>query len=412
MRVLFIHQNFPGQFKWLSKALEWLHHEVSVLVPESNPQKDAANWHRYSIERHNTPNIHPWLIDFETQLARGQGVFKKLCQLRDQGYRPDLVIAHPGWGEILFLREVWPDVKIGAYAEYFYAHTGRDINFDPEFQNLHADLACRIKIKNINSEMSFKIADAAISPTVFQANSFPRDIREKITVCHDGVNTDLIKPQEDGLEITLGNKIRLRKSDEIITFVNRNLEPYRGFHVFMRALPELLRRRPNARVLIIGGSGVSYGARSADGRSWKEIYVSEVKPRMPAQDWERVHFLGNVDYKAFLGVIAVSTVHVYLTYPFVLSWSLLESLAMTCAVVASDTEPVQEVVTHGENGLLVNFFDQAQLVESIIALLKDKALRNRLGRTGRERIIEEYDLNRVCIPKQLKWIDGILNQKP
>jgi glycosyltransferase involved in cell wall biosynthesis len=336
--------------------------------------------------------------------------------LKAQGFAPDAVIAHPGWGESLFVKEVWPSTKLGIYCEFFYHPHGADVGFDPEFPSTDPEgEACRLRLKNLNHLLHFDVADAAISPTHWQASTFPEPFRAKITVVHDGIDTDAIAPNPS-VSLTLttqaGGEIMLTRGSEVITFVNRNLEPYRGYHVFMRALPEILERRPNARILIVGGNEVSYGARPDPqrygNRTWRQIFIDEVRPRIPDADWARVHFLGNVPYQHFIPLLQLSTVHVYLTYPFVLSWSLLEAMSAACTIVASDTPPLHEAIRHHETGRLVGFFDVAGLVNEICALLDDPAERARLGANARAFAQAHYDLKRVCLPRQLEWVAGLV----
>jgi len=213
------------------------------------------------------------------------------------------------------------------------------------------------------------------------------------------------------VSLTLNGQLTLTRTDEVITFVNRNLEPTRGYHCFMRALPEMLKRRPKARILIVGGDGVSYGAQPDPARygnrRWKQIYLDEVRAQIPDTDWQRVHFLGNIPYQYFIPLLQLSTVHVYLTYPFVLSWSLLEAMSAGCAIVASDTAPLQEAIRHDETGRLVDFFDVAGLANAVCTLLDDPGARQRLGRNARAFAQAHYDLKRVCLPRQLAWVEGV-----
>ena len=201
------------------------------------------------------------------------------------------------------------------------------------------------------------------------------------------------------MRLTVEGTGDLGRDDEVITFVNRNLEPYRGYHVFMRALPRLLRERPQAHVLIVGDDGVSYGRRPPDGQSWKQVFIDEVRGKIPDADWERVHFLGRLPYDRFLRLLQISRLHVYLSYPFVLSWWLLEAMSCGAAVVAADTDPVREVIRHDETGRLVEFFDGAALVEAVCALLGDADARDRLGRNARALMRARYDLNSICLPR-------------
>jgi glycosyltransferase involved in cell wall biosynthesis len=250
------------------------------------------------------------------------------------------------------------------------------------------------------------VADAAISPTHWQASTFPEPFRSKITVVHDGIDTEAVAPNP-AVSLTLNGNIKLIRADEVITFVNRNLEPYRGYHIFMRALPELLKRRPQARVLIVGADDVSYGARPAEGKKWKDIFASEVRPHISDADWARVHFLGHIPYQHFIPLLQLSTVHVYLTYPFVLSWSLLEAMSVGCAIVASDTQPLREAIRHDDTGRLVNFFDVPGLANDVCALLDDPVARQRLGANARAFAQATYDLKTVCLPRQLQWVQGL-----
>lgn len=405
MKILFVHQNFPGQFKFLAPALAAAGHEVLAMSMQSTTD---GHWNGIKVvtskaQRSSTAGIHPWIADFETKTIRGEASFRTALSLRASGYTPDIIIAHPGWGESLFLKEVWPSARLGVYCEFFYNSHGADVGFDPEFPPSDVDATpCSLRFKNLNNYMHFDIADAAISPTHWQASTFPQPFRDKITVVHDGIDTDFLRPDEN-VSLTLNQTIRLTRESEVITFVNRNLEPYRGYHVFMRSLPELLKQRPNARVLIVGGDDVSYGARPSSGGTWKEIFASEVRSEISDADWSRVHFLGNLPYNVFVPLLQLSTVHVYLTYPFVLSWSLLEAMSVGCAIVASDTAPVREAIMHNETGRLVNFFDHRALVAEICGLLSSRRDRDRLGAAARAFAIEEYDLKTRCLPRQLAW---------
>ena len=232
---------------------------------------------------------------------------------------------------------------------------------------------------------------------------------------HDGIDTRLLAPNPQvsmTVQTLYGDQIKLTRQDEVITFVNRNLEPYRGYHVFMRALPEILRQRPKARVLIVGGDDVSYGSRPPGGQKWKDMFINEVRPQIPDQDWQRVHFLGKVSYPHFIGLLQLSTVHVYLTYPFVLSWSLLEAMSTGCAIVASDTQPVREAIQHDQTGRLVDFFDPAGLAQEVDRLLNDPAARKRLGDNARAFAQAHYDLQTICLPQQIEWVEKLQAQSP
>jgi glycosyltransferase involved in cell wall biosynthesis len=211
---------------------------------------------------------------------------------------------------------------------------------------------------------------------------------------HDGIDTDLIAPGAPGEE-------------ELITYVARNLEPYRGFHVFMRAIPEIQRRRPKARIAIVGGDEVSYSARLPEGQTYRARLLRELDGRI---DLSRVHFLGKLPYRRYLEVLSKSSIHVYLTYPFVLSWSLLEAMASGCLVLGSRTPPVEEVIRDGENGLLVDFFSTEAIAHKIDSALQMQKELRALREAARRTVVERYDLKRVCLPAQVALVERLQRQ--
>ncbi|MEX2132380.1 MAG: glycosyltransferase family 4 protein [Pseudohongiellaceae bacterium] len=413
MNILIIHQNFPGQFKFLAPALVQQGHNVLAMTMQklatdelSSTKVHGVKLIRYTSNKGSTPNVHPWAVDFETKIIRAEACFRAALKLRAEGFTPDVIIAHPGWGESLFLKDVWPDTKLGIYCEFFYHPQGADVGFDAEFLATDEGDVCRLRLKNLNNLLHFEIADAGISPTHWQASTFPESFRDRIAVVHDGIDTHVVAPNPQA-SLTLNGNIVLTRQDEVITFVNRNLEPYRGYHIFMRALPEILKRRPGARVLIVGGDEVSYGAQPPKGATWKNLFASEVRPQINDADWARVHFLGQIPYNHFITMLQLSTLHVYLTYPFVLSWSLLEAMSVGCAIVASDTQPLHEAIEHDQTGRLVNFFDVAGLVNEVCVLLDDPESRAKFGANARAFALTNYDLKTVCLPRQLQWVEDL-----
>jgi glycosyltransferase involved in cell wall biosynthesis len=413
MNILFVHQNFPGQFKFLAPALAQRGHTVLAMTMRKDqpPSWQGVRLVSYRSTRGSTPGIHPWLTDFETKTVRGDACFRAALKLKAEGFTPDVIVAHPGWGESLFLKQAWPSARLGMYCEFYYRQEGADVGFDPEFPNADPEGdACRLQLKNLNNLLHFEKADAGLSPTRWQASTFPEPFASRISVVHDGIDTNVLVPRPE-VALQAGAGLTLTRKDEIITFVNRNLEPYRGYHVFMRALPELLRRRPNAQVLIVGGDEVSYGAPPNPARygfkTWKEVFAHEVRPKIADADWARVRYIGKLPYPAFVGLLQLSRVHVYLTYPFVLSWSMLESMSVGSAIVASNTPPVREVIEHDRNGRLVDFFDGAAMVDEVCQLLDDPAARTRLGQAARAHVQQHYDLQSVCLPGQVAWVESL-----
>ena len=402
-KYLFIHQNFPGQYRHLAPALaRSAGNQVVALRIGESLRWQGVDIVGYPVKAPAETAQHPWLSDLQPKLVRAEALARKAVELRDQGFTPDAIIGHPGWGETLLLKEVWPGAPIGLYCEFFYSSHGADVGFDPEFPTTLDPIANggRLRVKNVNQLLALEDAACGISPTRWQQGLYPERHRSMIDVIHDGIDTEALRANPS-VVMRLRNKMTLSRADEIITFVNRNLEPYRGYHVFMRALPELLRRRPKARVILVGGDGVSYGAAAPKGKTWRSIFLDEVRDQI---DTTRVHFVGKLVYRDFVQMLQLSRVHVYLTYPFVLSWSLLESMSVGAAIVASNTAPVREVIADNKTGLLTDFFDQQGLVDRVCDLLDSPEHAAGLGKAARELAVSRYDLKSICLPAQLRWV--------
>ena len=402
MRYLFIHQNFPGQFRHVAKALADDPGNEVIGIGDTLNIRDRPILHprlrilAYQAHASGHQETHHYLRDFEGHVRRGQAVVRLLLKLRDEdGFQPDVVVAHPGWGECLFLKDVFPQARVIQYFEYYYQGAGGDVGFDPEFP-CTLDDQLRVRIKNSTQLHSLIGCDQCVSPTQWQKSRFPPELQPKIDVIHDGIDTAVVKP-DSGAWVDIARQ-RLQVGDEIVTYVARNLEPYRGFHTFVRSLPRLQELRPDARIIIVGGDDVSYGKRLPEGQTYRLRYCTEVKDRV---DWSRVFFVGKLPYADYLKVLQVSAAHVYLTYPFVLSWSMLEAMAAGCRLVASDTAPVKEVVENGRNGLLVDFFDHGRLADRVAEVLADPVKYQPLSDNARRTILERYDLKTVCLPKML-----------
>ena len=424
--ILFIHQNFPAQFKSLAPELaNNKSYEIHTLAAKTdntikNPPDYVSSMknishHHYVIDKGSSSKIHLFAQEFETKMIRAEAVAKKCFALKESGLNPDLVIDHPGWGETFFIKEIWPNCKLLSYFEFYYNTRNSDVDFDVNEVELPLtgfDLFARLRARNAPGLMSYLEADQLISPTSFQRSTAPIFLQKKIKVVHDGIDTNIIKPFKSGeinIENSHGLKINLSKKNKIITFVNRNLEPYRGYHSFMRSLPNIQKEHPDAYILIIGGDQVSYGSASPSGRSYKDIYLEEVKDNLV--DLEKVIFLGKVDYANFLTVIGLSSVHVYLTYPFVLSWSMLEAMALESIVVGSKTGPVEEIIKDKVNGLLVDFFDINEISSTVNDVLHNPEKYKKIRKNARKTIIDKYDLKNVSLPKQLNLIKDLLNEK-
>jgi len=407
MKVLFVHPNFPAQFKHLAPALAAAGHEVVALTLRRQPPAALGGVRivTYAAARGGSRVIHPWAGDFETKVIRGEACFRAALQLRDKGFVPDTIVAHPGWGESLFLRHVWPKARIGLYCEFFHRTEGADVGFDPETSAVTEAEASRVSLRNAAMLLAMDGAHAALAPTRWQASTYPESFRSRIAVIHDGIDTAAVAP-DPGATFALDGRL-LSRRDEIITFVAGSLEPCRGYHVFMRALPALMKARPNAEVIIVGQEGISYGVPRDDGKSWKKAMGEEVGPALSGSEVSRIHHLGQVAHDRVLSLLQVSTVHVHLTYPFVLGRSLLEAMSSGCAVIASDTAPVREVITSGEDGQLVDFFDAPGLAQAAAMLAEDRPRRERFGAAARRRVVRDNDLHAVALPRQVAWVEAL-----
>jgi glycosyltransferase involved in cell wall biosynthesis len=403
MRVLFIHQNFPGQFRYLAPALAARGHQVLALATTPRVALPGVQVHRYMPQRGNGQGGHPWTLDFESKTIRAEACARKMAELNAAGFVPDLVVGHPGWGETWLIKDVWPEAPVLAFQEFYY---GADLNFDPEFPEGAQDSRFRIRIKNASLLTGLDNMDWGLSPTEWQRSQFPKNYRDRISVIFDGVDTERVCPQAVSA-LKLGTpEITLNAGEEIITFVNRNLEPYRGYHIFMRALPELLRRRPRARVVIVGGDGCSYGSPPTNG-TWRERYYSEVSDQI---DTSRVHFVGRVSYGALVDLFRITRCHVYLTYPFILSWSMIDAMSAGALVVGSRTGPVEEVIQDGHNGLLVDFFDSQALAERIAEVVAEPDRFAALREAARQTVVSRYAA-RDCLPQQLALLTAVAQRR-
>lgn len=403
MRILLVHQNFPGQFLHLAPALIARGHQVLALTAETNARNFDLPVARYRWAEADENAFSGPAATFRRAMLRGTRAARAAATLRDKhGFVPDVIFGHCGWGDTLFLREVWPKARHLAYAELMYHSTGLDTDFDPELQTSSLDAQIATSSRRAHMTQAMIDADAALAPTRFQADTFPPELRGKITVIHDGVDTARVAPDPKAT-LALPNGTVLRAGDEVLSFVNRKLEPYRGYHSFMRALPAVMAARPDAQVVVVGEEGQGYGAGPGGDRSWKQIFLDEVADRI---DPARLHFLGRVPYPTYLSLLQVARVHAYLTYPFVLGWSMIEAMAAGPALVGSRTAPVMEAVRDGIEGRLVDFFDTGALAQAIIAGLADPAATAPMRAAARARVLAEYDLARVCLPRLLAFVEA------
>ena len=399
MRILLVHRNFPGQFRYLGPALVKAGHKVGVLTWDQNKNPHVLPTALYRHDMTRTKGLAGFYTD---HVAFGASVAKKACGLAQKGDAPDVVLGSINWGETLFLREIWPEARHLGYAEFLYDTKGRDTGFDPEFSRNSLDSDIRTVARTGHLLLATSRADALLSPTCWQASTFPSEMQSKISVIHDGVDTTRIAPDPTAT-YQVPNGPLLKMGDEVLTFVNRNLEPYRGYHILMRALPKLMAARPNLRVVMVGGHGPGYGPNPAGGKSWKDVFLDEVRDRV---DQSRIHYVGRIPYPDLLNVLRVGRAHAYLSYPFVLGWSMLEAMSLGCCVVGSDTPPVAEVIRDGVTGHLVDFFDIDAWSDRLIEVLSDPDAQVPIRASARQHIIDTYDLKTVCLPKLMEFVTG------
>ena len=413
MEILFVHQNFPAQFLHLATRLAAIGHRVAAIGgPTSRPIPNVpikvARYER--LARGSTKDIHPLALRFEADCLRAEAAAVAATRLAGEGFSPDVIVGHDGWGELFLLTEIWPKAGVLAYAEYYNQRQGADFSFDTEFKPPDPGRNYVQRTRNAGLALALADADLIVAPTQFQRALHPPGLRDRIAVVHDGIDTASARPRDDAT-LQVPNGPLLRAGDEVVTYVNRRLEPLRGLHSFLRALPDLLSARPAAQVVIIGSTeGTAYGGQPNEGGTWKDKLLAELGDRLDAR---RVHWLGHVGKSVLLDAFAVSRAHVYLTYPFVLSWSLLEAMSAGCLVIGSDTAPVAEVINHQKNGLLVDFHDHAALSKLLVEALSRPADAFRaIRQNARQTILERYDRDTVCLPKLIATIEGLGAQKP
>lgn len=365
MNLLIIHQNFPGQFRHVAlAALSRAGVAVTAIGRITAPGLPGIKLFRYRPVREVPDCTHPFLRRYKEAVIDGQQVRRMLLRFKQDGYCPDVILAHPGWGETLFVKDVYPDVPLIHLCEYYYHPKGTDVDFDPEFPSTPNTFSS-LRLLNSMHLLNLEQCDIGIAPTHWQRSLFPRAYHSKVHVIHEGVPLQI--PEDvpvSSVQLESGYVLEAGKS--IVTYVARNLEPYRGFHSFMRSIPYIQAECPHAQIVIVGGDEVSYGRLPKGFESWRSKMVAELD-----LDLSRIHFAGRLPYKKYRAILKISKAHVYLTYPFVLSWSLLEAMASGCVVIGSNTAPVEEVVVDGVNGLLVDFFDAEAIAGEVCRVLQN-----------------------------------------
>jgi glycosyltransferase involved in cell wall biosynthesis len=401
MDILFLHPNMPGQFKHLARALgAQKKHRIFFVTKHRTSEITGVTRVTYPLKKAENKETHRYLRLTERAIYQGQAAWRACKHIKEtQKFSPKIIIAHPGWGDTLFLRDLFPDARILHFCEFYYRADGADVGFDPK-DPLDEDDFARLRIKNVVNQISLENMDWGICPTLWQWSLHPAEYRDRISVIHDGVDTDICQPNAAATITTPSGK-KFKPGDELVTYIARNFEPYRGFPTFMQAAEILLKERPNCHIVAVGADEVSYGKSPAKGTTYRGEWLKKVN--LPA---DRIHWLGTLPYDQLITLFQVSAAHLYLTYPFVLSWSMLEAMASGVSLVASDTMPVREVVRDGFNGRLVDFHSPRAVADALHATLDAKDGNASLRANARQTVLERYDLKKL-LPLQLQLVEQL-----
>lgn len=403
MRVLFVHQNFPGQFPHIANALMARGDEVAAVGGPTSKEWPGVTLVRWNNARGSTNGIFPAATRAEADLIRADAATQAAAELGRKGFIPDIIIGHPGWGETLHMKDLFPQARLILFGEFFYRSRGADVNFDREFETPTLRGAMHTNGKNATLALAYAMADLIVSPTAFQASTFPAVFHPRLRVLHEGVDLSRAKRNPEA-RVALPDGRILDRSTPVITFINRNFERLRGFHIFMRALPRFLDAVPEAQVIAIGSDRTGYGAPRSDGRTWREAMFGELGDRLDAS---RVHFVGRVEHERMIDILSIGAAHVYYTYPFVLSWSLVEAMACECLIVGSDTAPVRDAISNGADGMLNDFFDVDALSEAMIRAVREPEAFASMRQAARRTAIARFDRATVGVPGWLSLIDEV-----
>lgn len=400
MKILFLHSNFPAQFRHLAVSLaKDSNNRIVFGTTREEGQIPRVYKLIYTPSREPKRETHHYIRPLENAVLQGQAVYRELDKLKKDGFYPDVVYGHSGWGPTMFIKDLFPKSKLLCYFEWFYNSEGSDVGFDPS-EPLTTDDKLRIRIKNAPILTDLYSCDAGMCPTIWQRHQFPKEYYDKLNVLHDGIDTQYFSPQKDEKLILPKIGLDLSGVKEIITYVSRGMEPYRGFPQFMESVFLLQKKRKKCHVVVVGEDRVAYGRKLPGGKTFKQLMLDKFD-----FDFSRLHFTGRLPYNQYLQVLRASSVHVYLTRPFVLSWSMLEAMSTGCLIIASDTSPVTEVVQDGVNGLLVDFFSPQDIVAKIEHALDNPDQMEMLRINARKTIQEKYSLSDL-LPKHLEWIRG------
>ncbi len=384
MRILFIHDNFPAQFGGLGLWLGAQGWEVAFATAAEVAETPGFRLLRYKPHRAPSGGTHPYAQPMDRAAINGQAFVRAALAAREQGYRPDVIVSHSGWGAGMFARDVFPAAAYVAYAEWWYSWPGADVTYLARLEGREFKGAVEApmyeRARNAPIAMDIAAADAVLCPTEFQASQFPALLRPALTVRHDGIDADFYAPGTSPDQATLGGLVA--DDARVITYATRGMEPHRGFPQFMAALPAILAADPRAVAVIAGENRVAYGGSSLRATDWKAKALAD-----KAIDPARVHFVGRLSRADYRRLLRRSDAHVYLTVPFVLSWSMLEAMSTGCALVLSDTAPVREFAD-ASSARFADLADPATITTAVLDLLRHPAEAAPLRARARAAILE------------------------
>lgn len=402
MNYLFSHRNFPAQYRHILQELCKDKNNHILFLTNAAQSGNIKNIQKlvYSLKRNVPDNCHRYLQQYEKAVIHGQAAAELLIKLKNNGYKPDLICAHP-WGNSMFFKDVYPNVPLLNYCEWYYNSENSDVDFDGHKPSY--DEMAKIRCKNAQLLLDIVASDKAVAPTRWQKIQYPKEFHDKIEVLHDGIDTDYFKPNCDVLFSIPEKQLTLSQNDDVITYATRGMEPYRGFPQFMEMAEKLLKRRPNVHIVVGGEDRICYGPKLEKG-TYKQIMLNKLD-----LDMSRVHFTGGLPYMEYKKLMQISSAHVYLTYPFVLSWSMLEAMSCGCCLVGSKTPPVEEVIEDNKNGLLVDFYDVEALTDKVEYALDNQDKMVEIRENARNTIIEKYDLKKL-LPRHIEILKSTAKQ--
>ncbi|HEY0009788.1 MAG TPA: glycosyltransferase [Tepidisphaeraceae bacterium] len=416
MHVLYVHQNFPAQFGHIAghlvRSLGW----QCTFVSETAPGRvEGIEKIQYKLAGGATKHNHFCSRTFENTVWHSHAVYEALMKRPD--IRPDLIVGHSGFGSTLFLRELYPDTPVVNFFEYYYrSHDPdsdmdfrRDLNWQvPEIKYL------RSRCRNAMILLDLQNCQVGYTPTRFQKSRFPQEYNEKIRTIFDGVdravyhghNATLRPPVAQrgprtiaGVEVPAGTKV--------VTYVSRGFEAMRGFDIFMKAAKLICQRMDDVIFLVIGTDRIAYGGDESytQGKSFKQWVLDQ-----DDYDLNRIKFIGRVQPDELSRTLAASDLHIYLTVPFVLSWSMMDAMSCGAVVLASDTSPVREMIKDGENGLLADFFSPEDFADKACRVLADPDAHRPLGDAAEKMVQDHYALE-TLLPQMLALYDDAMHQR-